>query len=116
MLFRRCLVVTGILLCSVVASFAALIHDVCKQGKVSSIEQILKNNPIAIQYKDEEGNSPLHIAATSGNIELLKFLVRKGADVNDINFDGDTPLIALAGIGLPDAITILFEGKADLNK
>lgn len=42
--------------------------------------------------KDPNGYTPLHAAASYGNIELLKLLVSRGGDINIQDAEGDTPL------------------------
>jgi len=41
---------------------------------------------------DYAGNTPLHKACSSGNIELVRALLARGACVNSTNKSGDTPL------------------------
>ena len=42
---------------------------------------------------DELGHSPLHLAASLGQLNTVKALVENGADVNRGNYQGETPLI-----------------------
>ena len=43
---------------------------------------------------DKYGNSPLGFAASAGNIEVVKFLLEKGADINSQNHTGYTAAMA----------------------
>ncbi len=45
-----------------------------------------------ITDKDDGGNTPLHIAAQAGKLDLVIFFVEKGADVLAKNNTGETPL------------------------
>lgn len=47
----------------------------------------------------ENGNTPLHYAATSGNPDLVQLMLKHGAEVNAVNRDGYTPLYYLAAGG-----------------
>jgi ankyrin repeat protein len=49
------------------------------------------------------GATPFLLAAKTADIALLKLLVELGADPTMTNADGDTPLIAAAGLGTPAA-------------
>lgn len=50
----------------------------------------------------------------AGDIELLRYLISKGVDVN-LQSDSGTPLIWAAGHAQPDAVKILLEHKADVS-
>lgn len=66
-----------------------------------------------------EGSTPLHIAAFYGKIEVLKFLIEKGALINakDISRDNKdwTPLHYAAYNGKLDCVKYLIEKNADIN-
>ncbi len=64
------------------------------------------------------GGTPLHIAAISNQVEVIEFLLAKGADANtragDVN--GSTPLIWATAFGKYEAVKVLIEkGEADIN-
>ena len=64
------------------------------------------------------GGTPLHIAAMSNQVEVIEFLLGKGADVNIKAGDenGSTPLQWAAVFGKYEAVKALVEtGKADVN-
>lgn len=39
------------------------------------------------------GCTPLHRAASTGNMELCEFLIEEGAEVDDVDIAGQTPLM-----------------------
>ena len=43
-----------------------------------------------VNARDHEGNSALHHAASRGDVEMLKYLVSKGADPLVVNREGQT--------------------------
>jgi ankyrin repeat protein len=43
-----------------------------------------------VNARDHEGNAPLHNAAARGDVELIEYLVSKGADVTVVNREGQT--------------------------
>ncbi len=46
-----------------------------------------------VEKRDEAGNTLLHRTAAEGRVELCKFLISRGADVNARNDEGKTPLM-----------------------
>ena len=65
------------------------------------------------------GYTPLMYAALEGghegSIECVKFLIQKGADVNNAHKTGDTPLICAAEEGNYECMNVLIEEGADVN-
>jgi ankyrin repeat protein len=61
------------------------------------------------------GTSELFNAAINNNTDLVKLLIKNGADVND-NSNGVTPLYAASRNGNFSIVKILIENGADVNK
>lgn len=60
-----------------------------------------------IHTKDGCGETALYIAAGTCYNDIITLLIRKGADVNAINKDGNTPLIhAVVGLTLSPEICL----------
>ncbi len=85
--------------------------DYAKEGKKAEILQALINN----KYGSEQ-DSLLHLAAMIGEINAVRYLIRKGIDVNVRNALHHTPLHLAAGIGHAEVVKILIrEGKAEID-
>ena len=52
-----------------------------------------------VNEKSHSGETPLYIAAWTGNLVAAEILIEAGADVNIRDIDGDTPLMAAADQG-----------------
>lgn len=64
------------------------------------------------------GDTLLHKLSRFGSIEMVKFLISKNANVNAVNFSGNTPLqIACFGRGISsiETISALIAAGADVN-
>lgn len=64
---------------------------------------------------ENRGQTPLHLAARSGDPELIRRLAAQGLDVNARDDFGDTPLADIAGAGNSEVIATLIELGADVN-
>jgi len=53
---------------------------------------LLINNGALLDIRDYRGETPLHKAAFECNKELVELLILKGADVNVLSHDSETPL------------------------
>ncbi len=62
------------------------------------------------------GLTPLQFAASSGNVEMIRFLVRRGANVNRGAKTGEqTPLLSAIQGAHPEAVQALIDLKANVN-
>ncbi len=67
------------------------------------------------QWLHEEGATPLLRAAQSGDIELVKLLLSKGADPKINTELGVTPLMVAAGIGWVEGVTTEWSNEKTLE-
>ncbi|CBY01664.1 similar to 60 kDa lysophospholipase [Plenodomus lingam JN3] len=64
---------------------------------------------------DYQMNSPVHLAATSPNVEILQDFLAQGASVHLRNRLGNTPLFLAAAAGLKDHVRMLIDSGAHLH-
>ncbi|HUO11090.1 MAG TPA: ankyrin repeat domain-containing protein [Phycisphaerae bacterium] len=98
----RCLRNVGAIAASALfASSLAFIHQDTRaesilplilSGEYGRVRTIVEANPAALTISDSYGNTPLHLAAAAGQIELVQFFLAHGASPNLRNHHGDTPL------------------------
>uniref|UniRef100_A0A3B5QGB4 Myotrophin n=1 Tax=Xiphophorus maculatus TaxID=8083 RepID=A0A3B5QGB4_XIPMA len=62
-----------------------------KNGEVNEVQGVLKTGEDVNQSL--EGRKPLHYAADFGQVDMIKYLLHKGADVNATDKHGLTPLM-----------------------
>jgi ankyrin repeat protein len=68
--------------------------------KIEELKKILKENPkynINYKYSNRFGRTLLHIAVIKQRIDVVDYLVQKGADVNTKDYFGDSPLHSIIG-------------------
>jgi len=64
--------------------------------------------------EEMNGYSPLYLAATLNQIEMMKELIKSGADVNLVDYEEKSALHYAAANGLGDVIKLLVDNKADV--
>ena len=83
-------------------------------SSLSSAHSSSNNHPPKEEIK--VGWSPIHIAASTGNLTLLKSLCESGVDKDKGKSDGLTPLHIAAVNGNLDMVTYLVQQGADKDK
>jgi ankyrin repeat protein len=70
--------------------FAANSHRFAPTGMLAAVTYLVEDLHADVNAKDHEGNTALHNAAARGDVEMIKYLVSKGADVKAVNREGKT--------------------------
>src|SRR4030043_1674919 len=108
-----------IILIGIIFSFAFTqaqdIYTASYNGDLETIKRLIEENPELVNSRNSLGRFPLEMAAQTGQIDIIKFLLENGADVN-LNRVGATALhmAALYG-GKTELIALLLEAGADIN-
>ncbi|XP_046360953.2 ankyrin repeat domain-containing protein 45-like isoform X1 [Haliotis rufescens] len=69
-----------------------------------------------LNTRDEEGKSPLDVAATLGRIDMTRELLQRGADINNVTTKGYCPLHHAAAWGRIAVLKVLVEFSANLQQ
>ena len=62
--------------------------------------------------RNEDGSTPLHVAAEAGHKAVAELLIAKGADVNATDKSGATPLQIATQKGHKDIVELLESPEA----
>jgi ankyrin repeat protein len=68
------------------------LNVVAKFGGMQDVEQVFQRDPAALNGQDDEGMTPLACAIVQEQVDVVQFLLDKGADPNIPNKNGLTPL------------------------
>jgi ankyrin repeat protein len=82
---------------------------------LDGLKKIISENPDRINQIDKDGNSFLHRAVHTGNVDMVKFLVSRGADVNVKDNYGQTPVQIAAQLDDAEIIIHLVSNGAEIN-
>ncbi len=104
-----------LLLMSTAWSWCAEIHDAALKGDLAKVKELLAKDPSMLNTKGHNEKAPLHWAAQGGRLELAKYLIAKGANVNELNIQKETPLVYAAEGGHLKLAEMLIAKGADVN-
>jgi len=70
--------------------FAANSHRFAPGGMLAAVKYLIEELNADVNATDHEGNTGLHNAAARGDVEMIQYLVAKGANVKAVNREGKT--------------------------
>ena len=68
------------------------LHDAVLNGKLDALKWLKNKINLPLHSKTNDGYTCLHLAVTRFNIDLIKYLIKSGLDVNALTNFYDTPL------------------------
>ncbi|MEJ2720670.1 MAG: ankyrin repeat domain-containing protein [bacterium] len=91
------------------------IHDFARAGDLEQVKVLVEQAPALVNATNAEEETPLHLAAMSGNLELVEFLVANGAAVDARNNVNQSPLLYAAYTGDVKICRFLIEQGAEVD-
>jgi ankyrin repeat protein len=91
------------------------IHDAATKGDFATVRAILEKQPEMVNARDNDGQTPLHIAAKNGRTEVARILLEKRADVNAKDRLQGTALHWAVAFGQPDVAEVLLAKGAEVD-
>lgn len=88
--------------------------DAVKTGELAKVEEVLKSGS-DIHQQDEQGWTPLNWAAGRGDLNMVKLLLDRGADVFRVGRDERTPYKISLAARHTDVARLLKEKEQTLN-
>lgn len=88
------------------------IHAAAASGNLSALQLSLATGA-SLEAPDENGATPLFIAAFYGQFNIVEFLLQQGANVNAGNMVNYTPLMAASREKRLEIVEALLRAKAD---
>ena len=90
------------------------VHNAIESGDIETVKEMISSGAVDVNEFDSI-SSFLHTAATFNQIEIAKFLIEKGIDVNMLNHTGLTALSRAVRKGNFEMVKLLCESGAKLD-
>jgi len=81
-------------------------------GLLPEVKYLIENKAAIF---NQPGWTPLHYAATSGQTEIVAYLIEQGAKVNALSESNTTPLMMAVRSGNIETVSVLLKNGADLQ-
>jgi ankyrin repeat protein len=90
------------------------LHRACWKGDIICVKTLLAQG-IEIDTPDERGFAPLHIAVARGKLEVSRYLIEKGANLEKLNMTEDSILNTAISWGYSNLVKLILESGLDPN-
>jgi len=96
------------------------LHIAAQEGDLATVKKLIKGGflgrgAIDIELKSPTGETALHYASKMGHVEVVKYLLEKGANANPKGWMSKTPLHYASSGGYKNIIELLLAHNADLT-
>ncbi len=97
-----------------------MLYTASAMGQLEIMKFLVENKAADVNYKHHQTlthpvSCPTVLATARGEVECLRYLISKGADVNPQGVDTNTPLVHATRAGSTECVKLLLESGADVN-
>nr|prf alpha latrotoxin [Latrodectus tredecimguttatus] len=90
------------------------IHGAAMTGLLDVAQAIISIDATVVDIEDKNSDTPLNLAAQNSHIDVIKYFIDQGADINTRNKKGLAPLLAFSKKGNLDMVKYLFDKNANV--
>jgi ankyrin repeat protein len=91
------------------------IHAAAEAGDLAQVSEILATHIDLLSAQNEQGLTPLHLAARRGHSEVVELLLDRGAELEQTDDRGFTALLYAASSRSLDLVRLLVDRGADVG-
>ncbi len=85
-----------------------LLYWAAADDDMDRVKELL-NDGVSINVRSRAGGSALHGAILEGHVEMIKFLIEQGINLDIVDMYGDTPFLAAAQHQSPEILKLLLD-------
>ena len=86
-----------------------------RTGNLEGIRKLLGDQPDFLNTVDDRGSTPLLLTTYYGHLEVAKFLLEQGAEVDAKDSSGNTALMGVCFKGFENIAQLLVKSGANVN-
>ncbi len=90
-------------------------HDAAKKNDLKAVKEMLSNKSDLLESSDQYRRTALHSAARYGALQVITYLIGKGANLNAGDESGNTPLHLAVLHSQDEAVELIIKANPDIN-
>ena len=106
--------ILGVLAC-LGSSFSQTIFEAAEKGDLEAVKKLIEADPSLVQAKTDAGETALFPAAAGGHLEIVRFLLERGAPIDILNANRQNALLYAAFEGHKEIVTLFLAKGANLS-
>ena len=92
------------------------VHSAAQKDQLSLIRSLVNEDPKLVNAVDVDERTPLHWAASSGSLDITRYLIDQKADIDKPDGSGWTALHIASSAGHEEIVRELVGAGADVNR
>ncbi|TEB27097.1 ankyrin [Coprinellus micaceus] len=92
------------------------VHTAAQNKQLNVLRSLVSEDPALVNSVDVDERTPLHWAASSGALDIARFLIDRKAEVDRSDNSGWTPLHIAVSAGHTEIVQELIGAGADVNR
>lgn len=102
-------------ICNVSFGKEEKMHNAVVKNDISLVKEAIKKDIKNLEQRDFNGKTPLMLATEMNRVEIAKFLIESGADVNAKDKKNDSPYLYAGAHGYLEILKMTLNHGADLK-